>query len=338
MIVCYHRSSSLGTLEFCEQKYFLQYNLGLKDKTNKKALMGTIVHKALQLLGDQKLCTLRGNKSFTDEELGRFKVQDCNYLPKITEKAFDYYQGHFPEVTLTKADLKTCTKWTEKAVAYQDGFCDPRNQNIFATEKFFDIEIKKPWAKYSYRVGKEKIEGYLSIKGTVDVIIQHDESYFEILDYKTGKRINWATGEEKTLESLQKDTQLLLYYYALRNMYPDADFSVSIFYINSGGLFSMCFDDDDYEKAEQILKKKFLQIKKCERPKLLSDGNKHWKCQKLCKFSEPYKPGAKKSLCQHMRDEVRKKGVAKVVAEHGDVSKLATYGDGGGRLADTDKK
>ena len=53
MIICYHRSSSLGTLEFCEQKYFLQYNLSLKDRTNKKALMGTIVHKALQVLGDK---------------------------------------------------------------------------------------------------------------------------------------------------------------------------------------------------------------------------------------------------------------------------------------------
>ena len=70
MIVCYHRSSSLGTLEFCEQKYFLQYNLSLKDSTNKKALMGTIVHKALQVLGDKKLCMDRGNKSFTDDELG----------------------------------------------------------------------------------------------------------------------------------------------------------------------------------------------------------------------------------------------------------------------------
>ena len=82
--------------------------------------MGTIVHKALQLLGDQKLCTTRGNKSFTDDELGRFNVQDCNDLAKITKKAFDYYQKHFPEVDLTKTDLKTCTKWTEKAVEYQD--------------------------------------------------------------------------------------------------------------------------------------------------------------------------------------------------------------------------
>ena len=106
---------------------------------------------------------------------------------------------------------------------------DPRNQNIFSTEQFFDIEIKKPWAKYDYKIGTKRIQGYLAIKGTVDVIIKHDENYYEILDYKTGKRINWATGQEKTPEALQKDTQLLLYYYALKNMYPDAEFSVSIF-------------------------------------------------------------------------------------------------------------
>ena len=55
MLVCYHRSSSLGQLEFCEQKFFLQYNLSLRDKTNKKALLGTVVHRALQLLADKNL-------------------------------------------------------------------------------------------------------------------------------------------------------------------------------------------------------------------------------------------------------------------------------------------
>ena len=128
MIVCYHRSSSLGTLEFCEQKYFLQYNLGWKDKTNKKALMGTITHKTLQMLGDKKLCIDKGNKSFTDDELGRLTLKDCDDLEKITTKAFNYYLSKFPEVGLEKAELKTCTKWAEKAVAYNDGMFDPRNQ------------------------------------------------------------------------------------------------------------------------------------------------------------------------------------------------------------------
>ena len=69
MIVCYHRSSSLGTLEFCEQKYFLQYNLSYKDKTNKKALMGTITHKVMQILGDKSLAVAKGEDKVVDDEL-----------------------------------------------------------------------------------------------------------------------------------------------------------------------------------------------------------------------------------------------------------------------------
>ena len=294
--------------------------------------MGTIVHKALQILGDKKLCMDRGSKSFSDGELGRFTLKQCDDLDQVTKKAFDFYCSKFPEVKLGESELKTCSKWTHKAVEYSNGMFDPRNQNIFSTEQFFDIEIKKPWAKYDYRIGQKRIQGYLAIKGTVDVIIKHDEGYYEILDYKTGKRINWATGEEKTPEKLQKDTQLLLYYYALKNLYPDAEFSVSIFYINAGGVFSLCFDEEDYEKAEQILKQKFQYIKNKEQPKLLSNENTHWKCQKLCLFSEPYKKGSKKSLCQHIRDEIRIKGVNKVVEEYGNIDRISAYGDGGGRL------
>jgi len=338
MIVCYHRSSSLGTLEFCEQKYFLQYNLDYKDKTNKKALMGTIAHKVMQVLGDKSLAVSRGEDKVVDDDLGTFTLEQCDDLSYVNDLAFDYYNNHFPEVNLAEADKKTCLKSADKAVTYRDGMFDPRNQKVFATELFFDIEIQENWAKYNYKVGKETIKGNLAIKGTVDLIIEQGENYYEILDYKTGKRINWATGEEKTLEKLQKDTQLLLYYYALKNMYPDAEFSVSIFYINDGGVFSMAFDETDYAKAEDILKKKFEQIKRNSNPRLLSNENSHWKCRKLCKFSEPYKEGAKKSVCQHIRDEVRKKGIPKVIQEYGDVSKLSAYGDGGGRLSEDTKK
>ena len=39
-----------------------------------------------------------------------------------------------------------------------------------------------------------------------------------------------------------------------------------------------------------------------------------------------------------IRDEIKEKGVVKVVEEYGQIEKIATYGDGGGRLADTDEK
>ena len=81
MIVCYHRSSSLGTLEFCEQKYFLQYNLSYKDKQNKKALMGTIVHKVMQTLGDKKIAMAKGLDFVDDEETGKkISFEDCDNI------------------------------------------------------------------------------------------------------------------------------------------------------------------------------------------------------------------------------------------------------------------
>lgn len=300
--------------------------------------MGTITHKVMQTLGDKKLAVINGQDFVDDKETGKkLSLEECDDIGLINDIAFDYYSSNFPEVDITEADRRTCKGWAEKATAYNDGKLDPRNQNVFATELFFDFEIKKPWAKYSYELNDKTIEGYLAIKGTVDLVVKQSDGYYEIIDYKTGKRINWATGEEKTHEKLQGDTQLLLYYYALKNMYPDFEFSISIYYINDGGLFSMAFDEDDYEKAENILKEKFEQIRNIQYPRLLSDENSHWKCQKLCKFSQPYKKGAKKSVCQFMRDQIREKGINEVIETYGKIDRIATYGDGGGRLADRKK-
>ena len=318
----------------------MQYNLSFKDKTNPKALMGTITYKVMQTLGDKNVAMKKGLDIVEDEETGRnLTLEECDDLELLNNIAFDYYTNAFPEVKIGDKERRQCLRWAEKAIAFKDGMLDPRNQDVFATELFFDIEIKKPWAKYKYEFEDQTIEGYLSIKGTVDLILDQGNGFFEILDYKTGRRLDWATGEEKTYEKLQKDKQLLLYYYALKNMYPDKEFSVSIYYINDGGLFSMVFDEEDYEDAEEILRKKFEQIRSIQQPRLLSNEHTHWKCQKLCLFSSEYEDSGK-SICQHIRDEVKEKGIVKVVEEYGKIDKIATYGDGGGRLADDsdDKK
>jgi hypothetical protein len=319
--------------------------LGFKNKTNRKALMGTIVHRAMQILGDKNLAQKNKTGRVINDDIKNLTYKKCDDIPYITELCFDYYQESTPDLELKPRELKTCIDWVEKAISYQGGKLDPRTQNIFATELFFDIEIKKPWAKYSYEINGEKIEGNLSIKGTIDVIAQEDDEYFQILDYKTGKRINWATGKVKTYEKLQKDTQLLLYYYALKNMYPDWEFYVSIYYINDhkidgelvkGGLFDIVFDEDDYNKAENILKQKFEYIKNVQHPRLLHNKNEHWKCEYLCKFSQEWEDSGK-STCIHIRDEINSKGIKKTIEEYGDISKISKYGDGGGRLAEDRK-
>lgn len=331
MIICYHRSSSLGTLEMCEMKYFFQYVLGMKDKTNKKAVLGTIFHRTMQVLADKKIAQSKGEEFLENDDLDNLTFEQCDDIEYITRLCFDYYVEHEEDVGLNKKDYDTCVKWVEKALAYNNGMLDPRNQNVHATELFFDITIKKPWAEYSYSVNGEEFTGHLAIKGTIDLIIKEDDSYFQVLDYKSGKRLNWATGKEKTYEDLCSDKQLLLYFYALKNLYPNHDFYTSIYYVNDGGIFDIVFSDDDYDKAEKMLKNKFEYIRSIELPRLLSDDQSHWKCTKLCKFSENYKD-SQKTTCKYFHDMLKSKGMEEVVSAHADLNKLGKYGAGGGRL------
>ena len=228
MIISYLRSSSLGTLEMCEMKYFFQYVLGMKDKTNKKAVLGTIVHRTMQVLADKKKAQLDKKKLVENDDIPNLNFFQCDDIEYITRICFDYYKKHEEDVGLDEKDYKTCVQWVNKALEYSNGSLDPRNQNVYATELFFDIEIKKPWAKYTYNINGKKISGNLAIKGTVDLIIKEDDVYYQVLDYKTGKRLNWATGKEKTYEDLCSDKQLMLYFYALKNMYKDFNFYKSI--------------------------------------------------------------------------------------------------------------
>ena len=348
MLICYIRSSSLGTLAFCEQKYFLTYNLGMKDKQNLKATMGTIVHKCMETLGNVVIAKREGKRKVKDE-IFNHTFKELEDLELISKMCYDYYSKHVPELShkFNTKIYEQCHEWFLKALSFKDGEMDPRNQDIFAVEQYFDITIDKPWAKYKYDVNGEIIEGNLSIKGTVDVIVKHDKNYFQILDFKTGRRMDWASGEIKTQEKLEKDVQLLLYYYALKNQFPDYEFYVSIYYINDskidgvnvpGGVFDICFDDSDYQKAEDILRQKFEYIKSVQQPRLLSQNHSSFKCKYLCAFIEEYKDTGK-TICHHIQDEIKAKGMNQVIAEYGKgLERISTYQSGGGKLSEEDKK
>lgn len=331
MIICYHRSSSLGTLDMCEMQYYFTYVLGMKGKANKKAMLGTMTHRALQILADKKLAQQKKKRKLKNDDIRDLTFAECDDIELITQLAFDQYRDLEPGISFGKEDLDTCISWMYKVLSYKGGELDPRNQNVFATEQFFDFEIQKDWAKYSYDIGGQKIEGNLAIKGTIDLIVQHEEKYFQILDYKTGRRLNWATGKEKTYNDLQKDTQLLLYYYAIKNLYPDYDFYVSIYYINDGGLFEIPFGESDYLKAENMLRQKFDYIRSVQVPRQISPTQSGFKCEKLCNFSQLLDNG--KTICSDVHDRIRKEGIDIVTAELADLKKITRYQDGGGRIA-----
>lgn len=337
MIVAFVRSSFLSGMDWCAHKAYIEYNLGYKSSTGKKAWMGTVTHAGLETLGMVKLARDAGKKKVKSEIFNHSlkKLEDLDF---IVTTCFEYYDKHDP-VGAVKADLNTCKKWLHKAVAFNNGIMDPRNQNIFTTELFFDIELKQDWAKYEYTIGKDILKGQIRLKGTIDVLSKEGDNYYQLLDYKTGQRKNWATGKLKTFEDFQKDPQLLLYYYALRNMYPEASFYASIYYVNhggekypdDGGVFSVVFDDTDYALAEEMIRQKVAYIQNIKIPQLHDPTNRDWKCG-ICSFSERSKDNPSMSVCQFLHEEVVNHGLEQTIVDHGDISKIFDYGAGGGKL------
>lgn len=273
----------------CEQQYFIEYVLGRRGLSNKKADKGTIVHKVLEILALMKKAHQDKIESIDDDIVGLidFKKQDMNddkFILSLVNIVYDYYTSRCQHHSWSEKDSKDCTEWVRKTLTSHNRMFDPRKRDVFRVEQHFDLVIDKEWAKYIYDIDGKKISGNLAIKGTIDLVTKIDDSTLEIVDWKTGRRLNWATGEEKTQAKLQEDPQLKLYHYAIHRLFPEfKHIIVTINFINDGGPFSICFDNEDNAaKTEYMLKEKFIHIQKTQKPKL----KKSWMCSKLCHFGK----------------------------------------------------
>lgn len=330
MIITYFRSSSFNTHESCEQRYFMEYVLGWRGKSNIKADKGSIVHKILEILAIIKYHKQLKNQLFIDDIVGEVSVKKYD-LDQIINIVYDYYSSANPHHKWSDKDRKDCKDWTYKTIEFNSGMFDPRNRTIVCPEQQFDFEIKKPWAKYEYDTPEGKLSGYLAMKGTIDLITKVDDNFYEIIDWKTGARKNWTTGEEKTQEKLEKDPQLMIYYYAAQHLYPDVEnIMLTINFINDGGPFSICFGKKDIKEIERMLRDRFEKIKQTTKPQL----NKTWMCNRLCHFGKnsfdtegihaitEYRNGQvvpidkPMTMCEQIKHDIDIKGMDAVVEEY----------------------
>ncbi len=199
---------------------------------------------------------------------------------------------------------------------------------MVAPELYFDIEIKREWAKYSYNIEGQLIEGYLRIKGTLDLVTKVGDNplILEYVDWKTGQRKMWDENRPKEFEDFLEDKQLCLYYYALCHLFPEAaDILVTIYYVRDGGPFTLPFSKDRLPQIEEKMRGWFEAIKEDQNPGHVWFD---WKC-KLCKFSEKGDSG--RPVCHEVGNEIVKVGIDRVTSKWADKSKWGQYGEGGGR-------
>lgn len=274
--ITYLRSSMAGTLAMCEMQFFSEYILGWTGPSNMKADKGTMVHKVMEILAHFKLASQNNEQSIIDDIVGEYTV-DIDNLPldEIIEKVYDYYKKLFNHHDWQPKDFREIKRWVYKTLESAHGIYNPLTQTILQPERSFEISLKNDWAQYNY----DGLKGTLKLKGTIDLITQPDEDTLEIVDYKTGKRINWATGEEKTYNYLQQDFQLRFYHLAASILYPHIkNFLITIYFINDGGPFTVGFGREDIPETLNNVREMYERIRDMKIPKL----TRSWKCSKLC--------------------------------------------------------
>ena len=317
MEINYIRSSSLNNYEYCQQQHFITYLLGQESDTNIKTEVGTIVHKVCEILSHLKLAYQNSRKyEYNDPDFGLIFCEEENWLKEsilsdknvdklnksminketyvdqrrikyghkrygilfvnsIIQKCYDFYSKKSKH-EWTNIQFRNVFNFTHIFLDWNNGSFDPRRRNILAPEQAFNIEVREPWAK----IGNQ----YLRLKGTIDLttIVDND---LEIIDLKTGARKNWATGKIKDYESLCKDPQLMLYYYAARHIFPEyKNILITIFFIRDGGPFTICLDDTSLIKTERMMEKFVKDVQKNNKPKLLDESHKDFRCKLLCTF------------------------------------------------------
>ena len=325
MIVTYIRSSSYNGYDYCQMQYFLTYVLGHRSDSGKKADLGTMVHKVMEVLAGLKKAQQDGPRKkylvVEDDAVGKVRISKDRLLTEeLVEELVDLSFNSYKKGSKhkwTPADRKEVSRLSWLALNWNEGQFDPRYRDIVDPEPHFDIPIEEDWAKYEYEMPNgEKIEGRLAIKGTIDLVTKVSDDTIEVIDWKTGRRLDWATGQEKDFKKLTSDAQLLLYNYAISKLYPDYKQAImTIFFIKDGGPFSMCFDKSDQEKFLEMLKNRFEEIKANVSPKPLREDRSHWKCTKLCHFYKNNWEGTDTPMCIYIGERLKKDGIDKTVRD-----------------------
>ncbi len=352
MIITYFRSSSLANWAFCQLQYYITYVLGYQRDAGKKAELGTIVHKVMEILaiakkesqtttspvvtvkepsGEYVIDTSTWLKPFfhTAESalaINRTRINKDKYrsecklphgaihygkelIEDLTRRVFDYYKAKSKH-EYENIDFVDVQNWVWMALEYKNSAYDPRRSTIVCPEQSFDFEIKRKWAKYNYKLGKEPIKGTLAIKGTIDLVTDLGDGVYEIVDYKTGRRLNWATGQEKDYDALKQDKQLMLYYYAARHLFPEAkSIMLTIFFIRDGGSYTLCFDDNTLAEVEDYLREIKDEIASCETPKMLDPRQRDFRCNKLCDYYKTKMDGT--NTCLAVGKEIKLLGIGR---------------------------
>ena len=214
--------SALETYKNCPLKYKYQYVERLKRPKGEAAVFGSLVHAVLQYMYKG------GAVPPTKEEMVDFYSRSWKSEHYEDEK---YEQLRFQE------GLKMLTDFYEKH--------PPGEAKVVDLESRFMVKIK------------DKDETHI-LSGIVDRIDKNEDGSFEVVDYKTGKRL-------PSQEMVDDNMQLSIYWMALKERWPKKDpkdIKVSLYFLKHGEKISSERTEEQIVKMREEILKTIAEIEK----------------------------------------------------------------------------
>ena len=329
MLVTYVRSSSYNNYEFCQMQYFLTYVLGWQSDSGKRADMGTMAHKVMEILaGLKKFQQDNSRKKYLvveDDKCGKIRVDKDRlytdeFVDELIAKSIEEY-GKTSTHKFYRKERQEVSDTVYTFLTHNGGQFDPRLRNVYYPEPHFDLPIEEDWAKFDFVDANGNTQkGQLAIKGTIDLVTLVNEDTIEVVDWKSGRRLNWASGEEKTYKKMQNDPQLLLYFYAMSKMFPDFPNRIMsiFFYKDTEGNpdpvpYSFCFDKSDEARFLDMLRSRVEEIRQNVSPKPLDSTRTDFRCKYLCHFCKNNFEGETENMCIITEKHLKEHGMQETV-------------------------
>lgn len=258
-------------------KWVLQYVMNYREPSGKAAAIGTICHYVLECVARAKRLKDLKKRSEKNDIVG--SITPKYDIQKFIDKSYDFFSAKESHLAWTDADYREVCRNIKKAQAHD--FFPENHKEIIQTEQFFNMKAESPWGEYAYVDAGTVEKGNVDLVGVIDLVFRDQDGILNVIDYKFGKPQDWNTGKNKDYASVIKDIQLCMYYYAMRNMFPDEDIMINLWYVKHQTIFSACFDQAQEDIILKKIKSCLHQIRTMEKP----HTNYSYRC-KLCSFSK----------------------------------------------------
>lgn len=228
--------SAIDTYLQCPQKYKFQEIDRIKAAKSKEALFGTLIHQTLAFM---------------------FKKDPL--FPTLDE-VFSYFREHWPLLeTFNKESTKDTRKrpWTEEEMKtyFDEGV--RMIKNFYQKNTPWNFSVVDLESRFEIALEDEKNKETHILAGIMDRIDKHSDGHYEIIDYKTSRRM-------PSQDALDKNLQLSLYALGLQKRWPHIkpeEITLSLYFLKHGEKLSTEATEGTTQKTKEHVLATLNEIK-----------------------------------------------------------------------------